>query len=75
MPASSRQSGSVRRRIASWELEATSTGSHCGGQATGLLSSASLLATQGFVTKVAQKAAATPIRTTARMLEASLDLR
>jgi len=60
-------------------LEATSTGSHCGGQATGLSSSASLLVTQGLLvtcgTKAAQNAVATPMRTTTRMLEVSLDLR
>ena len=45
-------------------VEARSTGSHCGGQTTGWSTSASLLATQGFGTKAAQKAAATLMRTT-----------
>ena len=41
----------ARRRVerASWELEARSTGSHCGGLTTAWSASASLLATQGFV--------------------------
>ena len=55
-------------------LEARSTGSHCGGQTTGWSTSASLLARQGFVVfgmKAAQKAAATPMRTSARKREAS----
>ena len=54
-------------------LEARSTGSHCGGQTTGWSTSASLLATQGFVVfgmKAAQKAAATPMRTSARHVDA-----
>ena len=55
---------------ASRELEARSTGSHCGGQTTGWSTSASLLATQGFGMKAAQKAAATPMRTSARELDA-----
>ena len=48
-------------------MEARITGSHCGGQAWSI--SASSLATLGFVmceTKAAQKAAATPMRTSAR---------
>ena len=56
----------------SWELEARSTGSHCGGLTTAWSASASLLATQGFVVlgmEVAQKAAATPMRTSARKRE------
>ena len=51
-----------------------STGSHCGGIATGWLASASLLATLGLVMcgrKVARKAAATPMRTSTPKLEAS----
>ena len=58
---------------ASLELEARSTGSHCGGQTTGWSTPASLLATQGFVVfgmKAAQKAAATPMRTSARHVDA-----
>ena len=54
-------------------MEARITGSHCGGQAWSI--SASSLATLGFVmceTKAAQKAAATPMRTSARKLEAFL---
>ena len=54
-------------------LEARSTGSHCGGQTTGWSTSASLLARQGFVVfgmKAAQKAAAAPMRTNARGLDA-----
>ena len=54
-------------------VEARSTGSHCGGQTTGWSTSASLLATQGFAVfgmKAAQKAAATPMRTNARDLDA-----
>ena len=50
-------------------LEARSTGSHCGGTATGWSASASLLATQGLV-RAAQKVAATPMRASARKLEA-----
>ena len=56
-------------------MEARSTGIHCGGHAKGLmLSSASLLAALGFVMcvlKAAEKTAATPMRTSARKLEAS----
>ena len=56
-------------------MDARSTGSHCSGQATGCwLTSASLLATMGFVMcgmEAAQKAAATLTRTSARELEAS----
>ena len=66
-------SGSRSPLPASWELEARSTGSHCGGQTTGWSTSASLLATQGFVVfgmKAAQKAAATPMKTSARELDA-----
>ena len=58
---------------ASLELEARSTGSHCGGQTTGWSTSASLLATQGFVVfgmNAAQKAAATPMKMSARELDA-----
>ena len=58
---------------ASRELEARSTGSHCGGQTTGWSTSASLLATQGFVVfgmKAAQKAATMQMRTSARELNA-----
>ena len=53
-------------------MAARSTGSHCGGHATGWLASASLLATLGFIMcgVNAQKAAATPKRTSARKLEA-----
>jgi hypothetical protein len=53
-------------------LAVRSTGSHCGGHATGWLASASLLATLGFIMcgVNAQKAAATPKRTSARKLEA-----
>ena len=46
-----------------------STGSHCGGTATGWLTSANLLATLDLVmcgVKAAWKAAATPMRTSAR---------
>ena len=53
---------------ASSELEARSTGSHCGGLTTAWSASTSLLATQGFVVfgmKAAQKAVATPMRTSA----------
>ena len=50
--------------------DARSTGSHCGGHALGWLFSTSLLATLGFVMcglmMAAQKAAATPMRTSAR---------
>ena len=55
--------------------EARSTGSHWGGTTMGWLASASLLVTLGLVmcgTEAAQKAAATPMRTSARRLEASL---
>jgi hypothetical protein len=58
---------------ASWELEARSTGSHSGGQTMGWSTSANLLAAQGlavFEMKAAQKVAATPMRTSARELEA-----
>ena len=52
-------------------VEARSTGSHCGGQTTAWSTSASLLATQGFGMKAAQKAAATLMRTkSARELDA-----
>ena len=54
---------------------ARSTGSHCGGHAPGWLASARLLATLGFAMcgrKAVQKAEATPIRTTARQLEANI---
>jgi hypothetical protein len=57
------------------ELEARSTCIHCGGHTTGWMSSASLLAALGFVMcglKAAEKAAATPTRTSARKLEASV---
>ena len=50
-------------------VKARSTGSHCGGTATGWSVSASLLATQGLV-RAAQKVAATPMRASARKLEA-----
>ena len=56
------------------EALAKSTGSHCGGTATGWLASATLFATLGLVmcgVKAAQKAAATPMRTSARKPEAS----
>ena len=49
-----------------------STGSHCGGTATGWLTSANLLATLDLVmcgVKAAWKAAATLMRTSARKLE------
>ena len=49
-------------------MEARSTGSHCGGHALGWLASASLVATMGLVMcemKAGQKAAATPMRTSA----------
>ena len=65
------QAATVERRRSS-ELEARSTGSHCGGLTTAWSASASLLATQGFVVfgmKAAQKAAATPMRTSARKRE------
>ena len=55
------------------ELEARSTGSHCGGHASGWLISASLFATLSFVMcglKPAHKAAATPMRTSARNRDA-----
>ena len=68
--SSNRGAGLSSRR----ELEARSTGSHCGGHASGWLISTSLLATLGFVIcglKAAQKAAATPMRTSVRKLEAS----
>ena len=61
------QAATVERRRSS-ELEARSTGSHCGGLTTAWSTSASLLATQGFVVfgmKAAQKAVATPMRTSA----------
>ena len=50
---------------------ARSTGSHCVGHATGWLASASLFATMGVIMcgVKAQKAAATPMRTSARKLE------
>ena len=50
-------------------LAARSTGSHCGGHATGWLASASLLATLDSVMcgrKAARKAVATPMRTSTR---------
>ena len=53
---------------------ARSTGSHCGGTATGWLASANLLATLDLVmcgVKAAWKAAATPMRTSARKPGAS----
>ena len=65
------QAATVERRRSS-ELEARSTGSHCGGLTTAWSASASLLATQGFVVfgmKAAQKAAAKPMRTSARKRE------
>ena len=52
--------------------EARSTGNHCGGQAWSI--SASLLASLDLImcgTEVAQKAAATPMRTSARKKEGS----
>ena len=54
-------------------MNARSNGSHCGGHATGCSASANLLATLGLVTcgmTAAQKAAATPMRTSARKREA-----
>ena len=53
-------------------MAARSTGSHCGGHATGWLASASFLATLGFIMceVKAHKAAVTPMRTSARKLEA-----
>jgi hypothetical protein len=52
-------------------LAARSTGSHCGGHATAWLASASLLATLGFVVcGVKAQKAATPMRMSARKLEA-----
>ena len=60
---------SVNSILEKAELEARCTGSHCGGLTTAWSASASLLATQGFVVfgmKAAQKAAATPMRTSAR---------
>ena len=63
--------GTMSPLPASWE--ASSTGSHCGGQTMGRLSSASLLAAQGFVVfgmKAAQKVAATLMRKSTRELEA-----
>ena len=65
--------GTMSPLPASWELEARNTGSHCGGQTMGWLSSVSLLAAQGSVVfgmKAAQKVAATPMRKSARELEA-----
>jgi hypothetical protein len=53
---------------------AKSTGSHCGGIATGWLTSANLHATLGFAVcgkNVAQKAVAAPMRTNAWKLEAA----
>ena len=49
-----------------------STGSHCGGHATGWLVFVSLLATLAFIMceLKAHKAAVTPMRTSARKLEA-----
>ena len=73
------QPGLTRRRMAcprdciSWELEATSIGSHCGAQTTGCSTSASLFAMQGLVTcwtKAAQRAVPTLMRTSARKLGA-----
>ena len=57
---------------ASWELEARSTGSHCGGQTTVWSTSTSLLVTQGFVVfGMKAKVAANPMRrTSVRELEA-----
>jgi hypothetical protein len=55
------------------KLAARSTGSHCGGHATGWLAPASsLLAILGFIMceVMAQKAVAVPKRTSARKLEA-----
>ena len=71
------RSSSLNRGVglSTWrELEARSTGSHCGGHVTGWLTSARLLATLGLVvfgTKATQKAAATLMRTSARKLEAA----
>ena len=53
---------------------AKSTDSHCGGIATGWLTSANLHATLGFAMcgkNVAQKAVAAPMRTNAWKLEAA----
>ena len=49
-------------------MEARSTGSHCGGHALGWMAPANLIATLGLVMcemKPGQKAAATPMRTSA----------
>ena len=67
---------SSRRRplvVATGVLAARITGSHCSGHATGWLASVSLLATLGLVMcgrKAAQNAAATPMMTSTRKLEA-----
>ena len=65
------QAATVERRRSS-ELEARSTGSHCGGLTTAWSTSASLLATQGFVVfGMKAKVAANPMRrTSAREPEA-----
>ena len=67
----------VKRRppsvVGTGMLAARITGSHCGGHAAGWLASASLLATLDSVMcgrKAAQKAAATPRRTSTRKLGA-----
>eukprot|EP00964_Phaeocystis_antarctica_P117370 scaffold81209_cov42-Phaeocystis_antarctica.AAC.1 len=71
------RSSSLNRGVGllTWrELEARSTGSQCGGHATGWLTSTSLLATLGLVvfgTKATPKAAAKLMSTSARKLEAA----
>ena len=63
---------SERRRplVGGTGVLARSTGSHCGGHATGWLASASLLGTQGFVVcGMKAKVAATQMRTSAQELD------
>ena len=65
--------GRRRRWVSDTESLARITGSHCGGHATGWSTTASLLATLDSVMcgrKAAQKAAATPRRTSTRKLGA-----
>ena len=66
--------GGEGRALAKDTVLPKSTGSHCGGTATGGLTSADLLATPDLVmcgVKAAWKAAATPMRTSARKPGAS----
>ena len=63
-------SGRRRPLVGGTGVLARSTGSHCGGHATGWLASASLLGTQGFVVcGMKAKVAATQMRTSAQELD------